>query len=167
MVRPRTTLWWEPRRAHQRPSSLARRETRRAGASPVISTPLEALAEALIECRKYASGAESPPEVVLWCDPGNEFSPILPALRAQLPNLLTLGGYDCVTKTGPALWLRAAAGRQVPEVTWPEDEPAIVYLPGQSRDVLRGAEDCPAELAPLVWFAVAGTFFGQPKQARD
>ena len=43
----------------------------------------------------------------------------------------------------------------------------MIYLPGHGRDVLRGAEDCPAELQPLVWFAVTGAFFGQPKQARD
>jgi hypothetical protein len=132
-----------------------------------VTTPLELLAEALLDCRKYASGAEAPPEAILWCDPGSEFQPIIPALRARLPNLLTLGIYDAVARTGPALWLRAAAGRWVPEITWPPDEPAIIYLPGQGREVLRGAEGCPADLAPLVWFAVAGAFFSQPKQARD
>src|SRR3954451_9039412 len=58
-------------------------------------------------------------------------------------------------------------GRQIPVIVWPEHEAAIIYLPGQGREILRGAEDCPADLAPLVWFAVSGTFFGQPKQARD
>lgn len=43
----------------------------------------------------------------------------------------------------------------------------MIYLPGHARDVLRDAEECPAELQPLVWFAVTGVFFGQPKQARD
>src|SRR5271169_3170832 len=130
-------------------------------------TPLNALAEALRECRKYVSGAEAPPEAILWCDLGGEFAPILPALRACLPNLLSYGGYDPATRTGPALWLRAAAVREVAVIDWPEDEPAVIYLPGHGRDTLRGAEDCPAELAPLVWLAVAGNFFGQQKQARD
>ena len=40
-------------------------------------------------------------------------------------------------------------------------------MPGHNREILRGAGDCPPDLAPLVWFAVAGNFFGQPKQARD
>ncbi|MBV9200412.1 MAG: hypothetical protein JOY83_11910 [Alphaproteobacteria bacterium] len=132
-----------------------------------MTTPLDALAEALHECRKYASGAEAPPEAILWCDPGGEFAPILPALRSCLPNLLSFGSYDPSARTGPALWLRAAAVGQVVDVVWAEDEPAIIYLPGHGRDTLRGAEDCPGELAPLVWFAVAGSFFGQPKQARD
>ncbi|MFC7538794.1 hypothetical protein ACFQU2_04070 [Siccirubricoccus deserti] len=92
---------------------------------------------------------------------------MLPALRARVPSLLTFGDYDPATRTGPALWLRAAAARQVPGIDWPQGEPPVIYLPGHGREVLRGAEDCPADLAPLVWFAVAGTFFGQPKQARD
>jgi hypothetical protein len=78
-----------------------------------MTTPLNALAEALRECRKYASGAEAQPEAILWCDPGREFAPILPALRSWLPNLLSFGIYDPATRTGPALWLRAAATRQV------------------------------------------------------
>jgi hypothetical protein len=132
-----------------------------------MTTPLDALAEALHECRKYASGAEAPPAATLWCDPGREFASVLPALRSHLPNLLSFDIYDPSTRTGPALWLRAGAARQVAGIAWAEDEPAIIYFPGHGRDRLRGAEDCPADLAPLVWFAIAGTFFGQPKQARD
>jgi hypothetical protein len=132
-----------------------------------MSTPLEVLAEALLDCRKYASGAEAPPEAILWCDPGSEFLAIVPALRARLPNLLTFGAYEPAPRTGPALWLRAAAGRHVSDIEWPADAPAIIYIPGHGREILRGAEDCPADLAPLVWLAVAGSFFSQPKQVRD
>ena len=78
---------------------------------------------------------------------------------------MSFGIYDPATRTGPALWLRAAAIRQVAHISWAEDEPPVIYFPGRGRGTLRG--DCPADLAPLVWFAVAGTFFGQPKQARD
>jgi hypothetical protein len=84
-----------------------------------------------------------------------------------LPNLLTFGDYEAVSRTGPALWLRAAAARQVRTVTWPEGEPTVIYMPGYGRDVLRAADGCPPELQSLVWFAVTGVFFGQPKQARD
>jgi hypothetical protein len=77
---------------------------------------------------QIASGAEAPPEAILWCDPGCEFRPVLPLLRGRLPNLLCLGAYDPATRTGPALWLRAAAGRHLPGLEWPEDEPAIIYL---------------------------------------
>lgn len=132
-----------------------------------MTTPLESLAEALLACRAFASGAEAAPEAILWCDPAGEFAPVLPALRIRLPHLLSFGAYDAAPRTGPALWLRAAAARQVPGLEWPEAEPPVIYLPGHGRDVLRGAEECPAELQPLVWFAVTGVFFGQPKQARD
>jgi hypothetical protein len=98
---------------------------------------------------------------------GSEFLPILPALRVRLPGLLTFGIDEPATRTSPALWLRASAARQVAGIAWAAEEPAIVYVPGQGREVLCGAENCPADLCPLVWFAVAGTFFGQPKQARE
>jgi hypothetical protein len=76
-----------------------------------MTTPLKTLAEALRDCRKYASGAEAAPEAILWCDPAGEFAPVLPMLRARLPNLLSLGPYDPGIRTGPSPWLRAAAGR--------------------------------------------------------
>lgn len=132
-----------------------------------MTTPLDALAAALRAAAAYNPAAEAPPEAVVWCDAAGEFAPVLPALRARMPGLLTFGDYDPTTRTGPALWLRAAAARQVPEIDWPREEPPVVYLPGHGREVLRGAEDCPADLALLVWFVVAGAFFGQPKQARD
>ena len=132
-----------------------------------MTTPLDALAEALRDCRKYASGAEAPPEAILWCDPGEEFAPVAADAARASAEPVDFGTYEPAARTGPALWLRAAAARRVAGLSWPEDEPPIIYLPGRGREVLRGAEDCPQDLAPLVWLAVAGTFFGQPKQARD
>lgn len=132
-----------------------------------MTTPLELLSNALRSATAYQEAAEAAPEAVLWCDPQGDFAPIIPALRAQLPQVLSYGAFEPSTRTGPALWLRAAAARQVDEVTWTQGEPPIIYLPGVAREVLRGAEDCPSELAPLVWFAVSGAFFGQPKQNRD
>jgi hypothetical protein len=132
-----------------------------------MTTPLESLAEALLACRAFASGAESAPEAILWCDLAGDFAPVMPALRIRLPHLLTFGVYDAATRTGPSLWLRAAAARMVPGLDWPASDPPLIYLPGYGREVLHGAEECPAELQPLVWFAVTGVFFGQPKQARD
>jgi hypothetical protein len=63
--------------------------------------------------------------------------------------------------------LRAAAGRHISGLEWPQDEPALIYLPDCGREMLRGAGACTQDLAPPVWFAVAGNFFGQPKQAGD
>ena len=134
-------------------------------------TPLDLLIHALRGAGAYAQAAEAAPVAILWCDPGGEFAPLLPALRTRMPNLLTMGAHDPATRTGPGLWLRATADRQVPgeapSDAWPLGVPPVIYLPGVGREVLRGAEDCPDPLKLLVWFAVAGCFFGQPKQARD
>jgi hypothetical protein len=132
-----------------------------------VTTPLETLAKALLGAAAFQQSAEAAPQAVLWCDVQSDFAPIIPALRSRLPQVLSFGEYNLASRTGPALWIRAAATRQVPGVEWPENEPPIIYLPGTAREVLRGAEDCPPELAALVWFAVSGVFFGQPKQARD
>jgi hypothetical protein len=129
-------------------------------ASPV--TPLDALFAALITAADYDPRAEAPPEVLLWCDPGREFAPLIPLLRSKLPGLLTFGDYRPAERQGPAIWLRAAADRTLPEVDWPADRPAILYLPGIARETLRAAEDCPSDLVLLAWFAVAGALFGHP-----
>lgn len=132
-----------------------------------MTTPLELLSSALRWATAYQQAAEAAPEAVLWCDPQGDFAPVMPMLRAHLPQVLSYGEYDPKSRIGPALWLRAAAARQVEGVDWAQGEPPIIYLPGVAREVLRGAEDCPSELAPLVWFSVSGVFFGQPKQNRD
>jgi hypothetical protein len=125
-----------------------------------VTTPLTALIQALRTAADYDPRVESPPEAVLWCDPHREFVPLLPALRQATPNLLTLGDYDPARRQGPAIWLRAALGRAIPEVVWEGDAPAILYLPGVARETLRAAEDCPQPLQLLAWFVVGGTLFG-------
>jgi hypothetical protein len=111
-----------------------------------MTTPLDALITALREAGEHDVRVEAPPEAVLWCDPGREFHGALPDLRSRLPGLLTLGEPDLVTRSGPALWLRAAAGRAIGSVEWPAAEPSILYLPGVGRETLRAAEDCPEHL---------------------
>lgn len=125
-----------------------------------MSTPLDILVEALTSAASWNPAAEAAPEAVLWCDPGKEFASLMPALRGKLPHLLTFGEYDPSTLTGPAFWLRVAVTRRVPEATWPAGTVPIIWLPGVGRETLRGAEDCPTLLQPLVWLSVAGTFFG-------
>src|SRR4051794_14740288 len=125
-----------------------------------MTTPLDELTGALHAAGRFAAGAEAFPAAILWCDPGREFGPLMPILRPRLPQLLALGDYDPATRMGPAIWLRAAAGRHLPGLDWPADQPPILWLPGIGREVLRGAEDCDPALQPLVWYAVAGAFFG-------
>lgn len=125
-----------------------------------MTTPLDTLITALRDAASYNAAAESPPEAVVWCDASNEFPSLIPALRERLPELLTYGEFDLAARTGPAIWLRAAAVGTVEGVSWPEDATPIIYLPGVGRETLKGAEDCPALLQPLVWFTVAGSLFG-------
>ena len=125
-----------------------------------MTTPLVALITALRKAADYDPRVEAPPEAVLWCDPNREFAPLLPALRGVMPNLLTFGNYDPAHRRGPAIWLRAALGRAIPAITWKDDAPAILYLPGIARETLRAAEDCPQHLRLLAWFVVGGTLFG-------
>ena len=125
-----------------------------------MTTPLDALVAALRDAASYNAAAEAPPEAVVWCDANREFAPLLPALRERLPELLTYGDFDLETRTGPAIWLRAATVGAVSSISWPKDVIPIIYLPGVGRETLKGAEDCPALLQPLVWFTVAGSFFG-------
>jgi len=125
-----------------------------------MTTPLDALVTALHDAASYNAAAEAPPEAVVWCDANREFEPLLPTLRERLPELLTYGEFDSGTRTGPAVWLRAAVAGAVPAVNIPEGTTAILYLPGVARETLKGADDCPPLLQPLVWFTVAGTVFG-------
>ena len=131
-----------------------------------MSTALVALVAALRASADHDPRAEAPAEAVLWCDGPGDFVPLLPALRRALPNLLTLGDYEPTRRQGPAIWLRAALGRALAEVTWDGDAPAILYLPGVGREMLRAAEECPEPLRLLVWFVVGGAVFGHPN-ARD
>lgn len=126
-----------------------------------MSTPLDALIAGLRSAADDPRG-EIAPEAVLWCDAPADFRPLLPALRRALPNLLTLGDYDPALRQGPAIWLRAALGGGVANVTWNGDAPAILYLPGVARKTLRAAEDCPKPLQLLAWFVVGGAVFGHP-----
>lgn len=127
-----------------------------------MTTPLDALVTALRAAGDHDPRAEAPPEALLWCDPARDFVPLLPALRRALPNLLTFGDHDPALRQGPAIWLRTAAGRAAPGVSWEGDQPAILYLPGIARETLRAAEECPTHLQLLAWLVVGGSTFGHP-----
>jgi hypothetical protein len=125
-----------------------------------VITPLDALITAARDAASYNSAAEAPPEAVVWCDANGDFLPLLPALRERMPELLTYGDFDPATRTGPAIWLRAAAAGSVSSITWPGGAIPIIYIPAIGRETLKAADDCPASLQPLIWLTVAGNFFG-------
>ncbi len=125
-----------------------------------MTTPLDALVDALDAAGAYNVAAQAAPEAVLWCDESEEFAALVPLLRARLPNLFTLGDIDAGGRTGPAVWLRSAVARALPDIAWGAAKPTILYLPGIARETLRDAETCPPLLAPLVWLGIAGAWFG-------
>lgn len=123
-------------------------------------TALEALAAAL-----RASGASSGdavrPAAILWTDPARQWSPLLPLLMVELPELLVLGDYDASKHTGPAIWLRCVIDGALAEPTLPADHPPILLLPGIGRQQLRAGESCPVDLQPLVELMYRGTLWLQ------
>ena len=124
-----------------------------------MTTPFDILMGALKDAGMYDPNAEAPPEAILWCDPKSEWTTVIRLLRPRLPELLTLGDYDSSTRTGPAVWLRAATARGLPDLELEDSQLPIVYLPGVKRETLRAAEDCPKDLVLLAWLAVSGCFF--------
>ena len=124
-----------------------------------MTTPFDVLVDALKEAGMHDPNAEAPPEAILWCDPKREWSAVVRLLRPRLPELLTLGDYDPSTRTGPAVWLRAAIARALTDLELQENQLPIVHMPGVRRDTLRAAEDCPEDLVLLAWLAVTGCFF--------
>ncbi|WP_440658532.1 BREX-1 system phosphatase PglZ type B [Ensifer adhaerens] len=125
-----------------------------------MTTPLDELVAVLHDAASFNPGAEAAPESIVWCDLNGEFSTLIPTLRERLPELLTYGDHDPATRTGPAVWLRAVTARALPSIPLSDVATPIVYVPGVAREVLKGAEDCPTLLQPLVWFTVAGNLFG-------
>jgi hypothetical protein len=112
-------------------------------------TLLDALQFQFRHAARHSPG-EVPPVCVVWCDPERQFTAALPALRARLPEFLTLGDWDAEKRTGPGFWIRLAIDRQRPEAQFPEHAIPVVYLPGVARSELRAGDDCPDSWKPLV-----------------
>ena len=116
-------------------------------ASP--ATVVEALAASLEAASACNPDDAEPPAAVLWTDRDSRWRPIVPQLRALVPQLLTLGEYAPEERTGPAIWLRCVIDRALAPPGFPSDMTPIVYLPGTGRQDL-GAAACPDHLKPLV-----------------
>jgi len=128
-------------------------------------TLLEALIQKLRGCNIHGD-AEEPPVAILWTDPRSEWRPLIPLLRQQLPELLCLGDYDPEHKQGPALWLRCIVDGSLPIAEAAPGRPAVIYLPGISRQELRAGEGCPWTLEPLIELMFRGCLWLQ-RNGRD
>ncbi len=128
-------------------------------------TLLEALCISLRAASRHAS-SEVPPAAILWTDPDKQWKSIIPQLGLMLPELVVYGGYAPEQMQGPAIWIRCAIERMLPEVNIPAEYTPIIYLPEVSRQTLRAAEDCPWLLQPLVELQYRGTVWCQ-RNGRD
>jgi hypothetical protein len=100
------------------------------------------------------------PACILWPDRDRQWEEIMPLLRVELPELLTLGDYAPDDKTGPAVWLRCVIAGAVAEISCADRIP-ILYLPGVSRQDLRAVEDCADLLKPLAELQYRGVIWSQ------
>ena len=124
-------------------------------------TILESLIDSINKAAEYNENAEEAPAVILWTDHERVWEPLLAELQSRLSNLLIWGAWDTAKRQGPAYWVRCALARKLPEVTWPQGVPAIVYLPGVSRSELRQVNICPPELRPLAELQFRGAYWTQ------
>lgn len=134
--------------------------------SPKAMTSLEALRDSLVAAGRYNPDDVAPPVAILWTDPDRQWEGIIPQLQVPMRQLLVLGDYDPARRTGPAIWLRCAIERTLPDLDLPEDVTPVLYLPEVSRQTLRAARECPDALKPLVELQYRGTCWTQ-KNGRD
>ena len=128
-------------------------------------TLLTALIDKLRGCNVHGD-AEEAPVAILWTDPKGEWKPLIPLLRQQLPELVSLGSYDPGHQQGPALWLRCVVDRTLTDPAPVEGHLPILYLPGVSRQELRAGEGCPWALEPLIELMFRGSLWLQ-RNGRD
>lgn len=139
--------------------------------SQKTATLLEFVRTSLAHAARYNPGDVVAPVAVLWTDADGQWRPVVEQLRLLMPELLTLGDHDAVTRTGPAIWLRcviepAVRADKFPQITWPPGTVPVIYMPGVSRQTLRAVEECPDALKPLVELQYRGTVWTQ-KNGKD
>ena len=129
-------------------------------------TVLAALMASLRDRARPIDGQKRP-AAVLWADPAGGWRPLLPSLRREMPELLSLGEYVPDDRSGPAIWLRTAmdraddSGSDVVPASG-NGAPPVLYLPGASRRELRAGDDCPRRFKPLVELLYRGAVWAHP-----
>jgi len=107
----------------------------------------------------FESGTLVRPEVIIWCDPENQWKSIISTLQEQLPFLLIFGDYSVEKKTGPAIWLKCMVAKVLSEAKWTDRETPIIYLPGISKQDLKNLSNARPELMPLMEYQYTGVFW--------
>ena len=82
-------------------------------------------------------------------------------LRDLFPALLTLGEYNPAKRQGPTIWLKSMVARRLPEANWEAVAIPIIYLPGLSKNNLKGLIIGVLDLQPLAEYQYTGTILTQ------
>jgi hypothetical protein len=125
----------------------------------MTETPGQHLAATLRHAaHAYAAGDQVAPCAVLWTDPERLWEAAIPHMQSLMPELYRLGTYEPDKRSGPAMWLRCIEARVVDGAP-PAGTTPVFYLPGLSRERLRGVEDCSLEVAALVELQFRGVMW--------
>lgn len=119
------------------------------------------LVKALRDSAIFNSEFQLAPSCILWPDKDRQWEAIIPRLQTELGQLLVLGDYAPEKHTGPAIWLRCAIARTLPDVAIPANQIPIIYLPGVGRQDLRAVDACPDSLKPLAELQYRGVIWSQ------
>ncbi len=119
------------------------------------------LLKAMRDATVFNPEVQVEPICLLWPDRDRQWKTAIPVLQADLPELLVLGDYDSDNRIGPAIWLRCVIAGLAPEISLPENQTPILYLPGVSRQDLRAIESCPDLLKPLAELQYRGVIWSQ------
>src|SRR5713101_8367971 len=117
---------------------------KRRSVSPHVKGLFDALEASFNEALRTPEGTAEP-AALLWTGTDGQWQPLLARLRTALPQVYTLGAYNPLERTGPAIWLRCIVDRALPETSPPEGVAPILYLPGVARQQLRAGAECPRE----------------------
>ena len=135
------------------------------GSSSSPETLRDAVAASLAAALRTPEGVAEP-AALLWTDGEGQWRTLIPALRAVLPNLFTLGPYAPAERQGPVIWLKCIVDRSLPDIAPALGIVPIFYLPNIGRQHLRAAGDCSQALLPLVELQYRGTVWHQ-RNGRD
>lgn len=122
-------------------------------------TVKDALIAALRRAADHNPLVEVAPCAVLWPDPSRLWEALVPVVRSEL-RVVTHGGYDRDSDTGPAVWILYALSEA--RVTGDGGCPPIVYLPGIELHCLRDVVHCPHQLQPLAGLQYRAIAWVQP-----
>jgi len=109
----------------------------------------------------YNPEAQVAPACIIWTDKERQWEAIIPRLKIEMPELLSLGDYAPDKRNGPAIWLRCVIAEKVSDCVIPHDKTPVFYLPGVSRQDLRAVESCPDYLKPLAELQYRGVIWSQ------